>query len=139
VADDYEIPGGLPEGFDPEKPEEALQAERDPNNAANEYAIAEKRRKKKDADSKEANGIKYILANEDARRWLAYLLVDTCSLFQPIQNQAHDSNALHWREGARQVGLSIHEQCLAADPAGYMKLLSEKLVPPLPANKPEKK
>jgi len=135
VSDDYEQPGT----FDPEKPPEAVQAEYDPDNAANDYAVAEKRRKKKDTEKKEANGIKYILANEDARRWLAYLLFDTCAMLRPAQNAAYDSNALHWREGARQVALTIQEQCLAADPTAYMKLLAERLVPPLPSPKQEKK
>ncbi len=114
--------------YDPEKPQEALDAERDPDNAANEYAIAAKKRRREHEQAKEAIGLKNIMASRESAAWLEYLLFDICGLMAPTENAAFDTNALHFKEGARNVALLVQDQCINADAGLYVAMLQRRMV-----------
>jgi len=116
-----------PEIFDIDKPQEVLDAERNPDNAGNEIAIAAKRRNKKQQDEERNEGLKIMLSSKAGREYLAYILFDVCGLMGPSASKAFDDNSLHYREGAKEVARIVQKDALQVNRAAYMVLLDEHL------------
>lgn len=127
--DDETLPAASPRApfFDPEKPPEAIEAEYDPDNAANPLAVRTKARLQKARERERLLGLKTLLNTVPGRAWFMEVLLDHCQLMGATENAAYDSNALHFREGARAVGLELQRMALRADEQLYMVALQEHL------------
>lgn len=116
-----------PDTFDPDKPQEVLDAERNPDNAGNEVAIAAKRRNKAVIEKERAAAWDAMLSQRAGREALAIFLFDVCGLHKTVENAAHDTSSLHWKSGARDAGLNLQQELLRANRKQYMLLLDEHL------------
>ncbi len=96
-----------------------------PDNAANPIAIRGKRKKIEDAERVHNEVLSALLGVPNGREWLAHVLFEICGVFATTENAAFDTNGMHFREGARQVGLHLHKSMLRADAKLYMVLMSE--------------
>lgn len=103
---------------------EALAAE-DPNNAGNPAAVRKKAKDRKDAEKRRVLAMENLLATPDGRELLRYLLNEVCGLFNISENAAFMTEALHYKEGGRVVGLALHKLALQANPKRYIDLLTE--------------
>lgn len=113
--------------YDPDMPPEALDAERDPDNAGNPIAVAKKRREQVAKEKLAGEVVKNLMATPPGRAWLAKLLFETCGLMKEVDNAAFDTNGCHYRAGARAVALDIQKEALLVDPKQYIVLMAEHL------------
>ena len=109
--------------------DEALDEEQngivDLNNAADATSIKVKRKRAEEKDRIYAEVMGALLSLPNGREWLAHVLFDLCGVFTTTENAAFDTNAMHFREGARQVGFYLQKMALRADAKLYMVLLTE--------------
>lgn len=108
-----------------ERSDDEIAAEADPNNAANKVAIRKKQKAEDRRRARMDEVLRKLLNDPDGREWLADLLYGKCKLFTVTASADFDPHAAHFREGARAVGLLIHEQALRADLTQYMVLQVE--------------
>lgn len=113
--------------FDPEKPIEVVEAERDPNNAGNPIAVRVKAQVAKDAVKKEHDAIKTLMLSEGGRSWMGRVLFDMARVMASIEPGSFDTNALHFAAGARQLGLHIQTDIIAAAPEQYLIFVKENM------------
>ena len=98
-----------------------------PYDAGDRRHVREKAKKQKLRQRERDDVIEALLQMGNGRAWLGWLLFTVCGLNNPTENGAYDSNALHYREGARAVGLALQEEALRVSRANYVKLLQEHL------------
>lgn len=110
---------------DDRTPEE-IEADADPNNTANSIAVKTKTKTAKQREKDRAAVIGALLEQPAGREFLGWLLFDVCGLYSIAQNAAFDTNALHYREGGRVVGLMLHKLALQENPNQYMELLRSR-------------
>ena len=103
------------------EPEEGLP------NAANSRSTKTAAKRAKAEAAEEAEALAMLLNSKAGRRWYARLLTDACGMYRPLASQAYDNNSLHFREGARLVGLHLHKEALQKAKPQYMVLLAETL------------
>lgn len=120
-------PGFVDDDFDVAKPPEVVHAEREPDNVGNSFAIRTKKQKQKANDNERVSSLKRLLADPNQRAWLASVIFETCGVLNPTENAAYHDGALHYREGARGVGLVIQRDLVLADPKAYALLVTEHL------------
>ena len=111
-----------------DEPEDSERPETDIPNAADPKALKKQRRKRVAEADEEAEVIRSILSTKQGRRWYARLIHETFGLYQITANAAFDANGQHFKEGARAVGLTLHNKALQASRDQYMVLLTETLV-----------
>ena len=104
---------------------EELDAAEHPDSAANPIAIRQKRKTIEDAERVHNEVLTALLSLPNGRAWLAHVLFEVCGVLATTENAAFDTNGMHFREGARQVGLHLHKAILRADAKQYMVLLTE--------------
>lgn len=78
-------------------------------------------------DAQDAAVLEALLSTEDGRRWFMWLLQEVCGLTATVANAAFDPHGLHFREGARNVGLTLHQQALRLAKAPYMVAVRDHL------------
>lgn len=98
-----------------------------PYDAGDRRHVRDKAKKKKAKDRERDDVMEALLQMANGRAWLAWLLHSVCGLHSPTENGAYDSNALHYREGARAVGLALQAEALRVSKANYLKMLEEHL------------
>lgn len=98
-----------------------------PYDAGNRRHVREKEKKQKLRQRERDDVIEALLQMGNGRAWLAWLLFTVCGLNNPTENGAYDSNALHYREGARAVGLALQAEALRVAKTNYLLLLQEHL------------
>ena len=98
-----------------------------PYNAADRRQVKDKAKSKKLKERERDDVMDALLQMANGRAWLAWLLHSVCGMHNPTENGAYDSNALHYREGARAVGLALQAEALRVARANYLLLLQEHL------------
>jgi hypothetical protein len=100
-----------------------------PYNAADRRQVKDKAKSKKLKERERDDVMDALLQMANGRAWLAWLLHAVCGLHNPTENGAYDSNALHYREGARAVGLALQAEALRVNRKNYLAMLEEHLNP----------
>lgn len=115
----------------PEEPDdltpEEIEAARAPDNAANELAIKRKRGRHKDRAQREAQAAAALLSTPSGRLLLRTIIFDICGVDMEIINAAYDPGGMHYRAGARRVGLELKALFAAANVDNFVVLLAEQL------------
>lgn len=109
-----------PEGEGPLDPEA-------PYNAADRRAVKAKARTQKEQERDCKDVMNALLSQANGRAFLAWLMLELGGLHAPTENAAYDTNACHFREGARGVALALHALALRTNRDRYMLLLTEHL------------
>lgn len=86
-----------------------------------------KRERGKNAKIDREAALAEMLGTKQGRALLSWILHDLCGLYAPTANAAFDANGQHFREGARAVGLMLHQAALDVAPDQYLVLISENL------------
>lgn len=94
---------------------------------ATEDGVRAAKRRKETRDHADAEVLRVILSTTQGRDWYMRLLQEVCGLHNVTANAAFDPNALHYREGARAVGLHLHREALRLVKQPYMVALAEHL------------
>lgn len=68
-----------------------------------------------------------LLATQDGRAWLAWLLFDVCAVHRTVVNQAFDTSAMLYREGVAEVGRAVEREALKYNRDQYMVLMKEHM------------
>jgi hypothetical protein len=111
-----------PEDF---RTDEEIEAERDPNNAGNPLAVRAKTKAAQQIDRTIDEVLRVLLTTKEGRLFVAYIVLDLGKLTETAENAAYDSNALHFREGARAMAAVLHNKALRISPTQYMELMAE--------------
>jgi len=77
----------------------------------------------KEEDDREQD-ILFVLGQPRGRRWLYEFIWRRCHLLAPSQVPG-DRESTSFNEGARSVGIALHEQLRERSPKLYMKMLEE--------------
>lgn len=115
-----------PLDYEPKTAEE-IEAERAPDNAANELAVKERKTNQRSLAQLRQNALRTVLASKEGRHLLRHILFGYCGLHSISANAAYDPNGLHFKEGARNVGLLLLKDCEVVDPVQLSVLMSEQL------------
>ncbi len=100
-----------------------------PYNAADRRHVRAAEKAKKFRDKDKDAVLKVLLAEPNGRAWLRWLLFEVCRIDTTTANAAFDPQAMMFREGAREVGLTVYREALRLSPQGYVLLLQEQVVP----------
>jgi hypothetical protein len=98
-----------------------------PYDAGDRRHVREREKSRKLKDRERDDVMEALLQMANGRAWLAWLLHAVCGLHNPTENGAYDSNALHYREGARAVGLTLQAEALRVARTNYLLLLQDHL------------
>ena len=109
--------------------ENAVPEEGAPFDASHRGSIRKRRQQQKVVEQRRDAMLASILSAPHGRAWLAWLIHDVCGLYGATENAAYDTNGLHFKEGARAVGLLLHEEAMRAAPEHYILLMAENLKP----------
>jgi hypothetical protein len=124
MADEPEVEG-LEEPED-ESTERAPQAG-EPFNAGDRRQVRERAKTEKQKDQMRAAVLEALMRTPEGRELLGHILFKLCGIMVPTENAAYDTNAMHFREGQRAVGLTLQHLALQANKSLYIVLLGEHL------------
>ena len=105
--------------------EEERHAILDPDNAGNPIAVREKAKRATDTVKERLAVAGALLETRPGRNFLAWLLIEQGGIFRTSEPGDHDTNAMHFREGAKTLALLINNLALKADPKQYIAFLEE--------------
>jgi len=111
---------------DDRTPEE-IEADAAPDNASNPIAVSRKKRLGKDRARREKEALADILSTTNGRLLLRSMLFQVCGINAEIVNAAFDPYAVHYRAGARRVGLELQGLCIAANAENFALLMTEEI------------
>lgn len=98
-----------------------------PPDASDRRWVKSKAKAKKDREKNIREFMQAALNTQAGRDFLAWLMLERCGLHRQSAVASFDANALHFREGARQVAVELHHLALLSNKTGYMMLLGESL------------
>lgn len=103
----------------PRAPEKTERQE--PYDAGDEQAVRQKKARASQLEVRRVNGLRAIVANEDARLWL-WDLLSKCGLFR---SSFTGNSETFFKEGARNVGLTIQADIMRHVPESYLTMMKE--------------
>ena len=113
---------------DPDLTPEDIEAERAPDNVANEKAISRKRVGAKAREALERETLSALLMSPGGRSLLRTMLFVICGVDNLTDaNAVYDANGLHYKAGGREAGMRIRQMCINADRTAFITLMAEEL------------
>lgn len=95
----------------------------DAPNASNKRGVKNAERLQKEKVKRLDNVTRQLLALEDGREYLSWLVFDICGLLRPVGNGSYDSNAAYYRAGQIDIGQAFLKHMLALNPAGVAEMI----------------
>jgi len=112
---------------DPDLTPEDIEAQKAPDNAANEIAVSRKKKETNLRKKRELEAMSDLLATVNGRLLLRTILFHWCGVDSEVVNAAYDANGLHWKMGARSAGMLIKAHCIAANREQFIRLMTEEI------------
>jgi hypothetical protein len=106
---------------------EEIEADRAPDNVANETAIKAKRQNVKNDEERIKEALANLLRSTNGRLLLRRILFEWCAYGGPANNKAFDTQAVHYVAGMQAVGINLHAACVNANLDDFMILLRSQL------------
>lgn len=94
-------------------------------NAGDRRAVKAKEKEATTVQEQRDYVINSLLSVPNGRAWLAWVLNEICHVDDPLDSVIHETNALHWREGRRTVGLELRKEAMRVNKTAYLKMLEE--------------
>lgn len=107
--------------------QEEIEADRSPDNAGNPVAVSRKKKAAKGVEKSRKELLSSLLATSTGRDLFRFLIFELCGIHATTENAAYDTNGMHYREGARQVGYVMQKMCIDANAAQYATLFKEHI------------
>lgn len=93
--------------------------------ASDPVQVRGRRVKAKMLDEQRAAVLQQIMSTAPGRELMSHILHEVCGLYRTTANAAFDPHGQHWREGARAVGLELHNMLVRHAGKQYMVLIGE--------------
>lgn len=104
-----------------------MSEEQQPYDAGDEEQVAKRARRARNVEQDRKTAINEWLSTKQGRELFGHIIHELCGLYDPI-NAAGSASFVHFQEGARSVGIYLHEMALDAAPDQYMVLLRENIL-----------